>query len=116
MNMKNLEELKNTPNLLIQATARDGGCGSIFLGRKPYASVIWSNGGGWEHVSISPYKSKETPSWDMMCLLKDMFFYEYETVVQYHPKKSEKVNIMSNCLHLWRPIKEKLPIPPKNFV
>lgn len=34
---------------------------------------------------------------------KDMFFKEDEIVVQYHPAKSEYVNNMPNCLHLWRP-------------
>lgn len=52
------------------------------------------------------------PSWDDMCQLKDMFFKENETVVQYHPAKSEYVNNMPNCLHLWRPTNGALPTPP----
>ena len=114
--MKTLEELRNTPNLLIAKTAFDGGAGEIFRSGKRFASVIWSFGGGWEHVSICPYRLSYTPSWDDMCALKDMFFHEDETVVQYHPAKSEYVNNMPNCLHLWRPIKEELPIPPAVMV
>lgn len=113
--MKTLEELKNTANLLIKKTGLDGGMGEIHYG-KLTASVIWSFGGGWEHVSVSPFKRSYTPSWDEMCRLKEMFFYDDEAVVQYHPAKSEYVNNLTNCLHLWRPINEKLPTPPSIMV
>lgn len=78
--------------------------------------LVKSNGGGWEHVSISPFKRSYTPTWDEMCKLKDMFFCSDETVVQYHPAKNEYVNNLPNCLHLWRPINEKMPAPPSIFV
>lgn len=109
--MKTLEELKNTANLLILQVGADGGCGEIRYG-KLRASVIWSYGGGWEHVSVAPYKHSYTPSWAEMCRVKDMFWHDDEAVVQYHPAKSGYVNTMQNCLHLWRPINETLPTPP----
>ena len=114
--MKTNEELRNTANLLIDRTTADGGMGEIFKLGKRYGSVIWSNGGGWEHVSVCPYKRSYTPSWDDMCALKDMFFHEDETVVQYHPAKSEYVNNMPNCLHLWRSINTDFPVPPSIMV
>lgn len=114
--MKTNDELKNTPNLLIARTTPDGGCGKIFQFGKRWASVIWSNGGGWEHISICPFKRSYTPSWDDMCRLKDMFFREDETVVQYHPAKSEHVNNVPNCLHLWRPTEAEMPTPPTIMV
>lgn len=114
--MKTLEELKKTPGLLIRQTAIDGGIGEIWQAGKAFASVIWSNGGGWEHVSMCPIKRSHTPTWDEMCRLKDMFFYDDEVVVQYHPAKSEYVNNMPNCLHLWRPINEVMPTPPTIMV
>lgn len=114
--MKTLEELKQTPNLLIIRTGLDGGIGEIFKIGKRYGSVIWSFGGGWEHVSVCPYSHNHTPTWDEMCSLKDMFFRDDEVVVQYHPAKSEYVNNMPNCLHLWRPINEVLPTPPSIMV
>ena len=114
--MKTFEELKQTPNLLIIRTGLDGGIGEIFKIGKRYGSVIWSFGGGWEHVSVCPYKHSHTPTWDEMCSLKDMFFRDDEVVVQYHPAKSEYVNNMPNCLHLWRPINEVLPTPPSIMV
>lgn len=76
--------------------------------------VISSNGHGWEHISIS-HKHK-IPSWKTMCILKDLFFYEEEVVMQLHPKKSEYVNNHPNCLHLWKPIDQEVPTPPKWMV
>ena len=114
--MKTQEEIKKLPNFLVAGIGEDGGQGILFNCGKRFASVIWSNGGGWEHVSICPFKRSYTPSWDDMCRLKDMFFCEEETVVQYHPAKSEYVNNMPNCLHLWRPINEEIPTPPSIMV
>ena len=38
---------------------------------------------------------------------------EEETVVQFHPKKSEYVNTHPYCLHLWRRQSEEYELPPK---
>lgn len=80
--MKTLDELKRTPNLQIHETGVDGGYGYIHYGKLKNCSVIWSFGGGWEHVSICP--KDRTPTWDEMCKIKDMFWRKNETVVQYH--------------------------------
>lgn len=56
---------------------------------------------------------------DQKCQLKDMFFTEEECCVQYHPPKSEYVNNIPYCLHIWKPIEKYsgiLPIPPSLFV
>lgn len=113
--MKTLNELYQQTGLRIERIGDDGGCGVIQRG-KLTASVIWSNGGGWEHVSISPFKTHQTPTWDEMCWLKDTFFHEDEWVAQFHPAKSEYVNNVGNCLHLWRPIEERMPTPPSWMV
>ena len=114
--MKTPEELKSTTNLLIHQSSADGGCGEIWQAGRAYGSVIWSNGGGWEHVSVAPYKRSHTPTWDEMCRLKDMFFHDDEVVVQFHPAKSDYVNNVPNCLHLWRPLSEVMPTPPSIMV
>ena len=71
--------------------------------------VIASDGLGWEHVSVSHYK--RLPRWDEMCLIKDLFWDGEEIVMQLHPAKSTYVNNHPYCLHLWRPINSKIPIP-----
>lgn len=67
----------------------------------------------WEHVSAS--LRTRTPTWDEMCFLKKLFWDDEETIVQYHPPKSEYVNRAQNCLHLWR-FKGPMPRPPKIYV
>lgn len=72
-------------------------------------SVIWSeNEAGMEHVSISPKKKLRIPTWDDMCVLKETFFRDSEEAYEIHPKKSEYVNMVENCLHLWKPIGQEL--------
>lgn len=71
--------------------------------------VIFSNGGGWDHVSVSLY-SKKLPTWVEMCFVKDLLFEEDETVIQFHPKKSEYVDNYP-CLHLWKLQGKEFPIP-----
>lgn len=75
-------------------------------------------GEGWEHVAVLVLiaGNQHTPTWDEMCLIKDLFWDEDETVVQYHPKKSEYINNHPRVLHLWKPTRETIPTPPKEFV
>lgn len=113
--MKTLQEIKDSKKVLVGHIGADGGNGEIHMYQWS-GTVIWSNGGGWEHVSVAPYKKRITPSWEDMCKIKDIFFRDDECVVQYHPPKSEYVNFVENCLHLWRPINKKLPEPPSILV
>jgi len=81
-----------------------------FIKAKGAFSVIASDGAGWEHVSVSlPHR---TPTWDEMCFIKNLFWSEDDCVVQYHPPKSEYVNNHKYCLHLWRPVGQKIIMPP----
>lgn len=64
----------------------------------------------WEHVSVSA--EKHCPTWREMCFIKDLFWSEEETVMELHPPKSEYINNHSTCLHLWRPLKAGIPLPP----
>lgn len=75
-----------------------------------FFSVIASNEMGWEHVSIA--HPKKCPTWEQMCAVKELFWDDSDCVIQYHPAKKDYVNLHPNCLHLWRPIEEKLPTPP----
>lgn len=80
------------------------------------ALVVISDEIGWEHVSVSLPGKDRCPTWEEMCEVKDLFFDEEETVVQYHPKKSEHVNNHKFCLHLWRPTMEVMPSPNSMLV
>jgi hypothetical protein len=113
--MKTETEIKALERLKVINTSSDGGCGEIYFPaqREPMAAV-WSFGGGWEHVSVS-YR-RRTPTWDEMCKVKDMFWNDEETVVQYHPKKSEYKNLHPYCLHLWRKCGEDFELPPREYV
>lgn len=74
--------------------------------------VIASDGLGWEHVSVSIIGTVNTPSWSVMCQVKDLFWDDDTWVVQFHPPKSEYVNNHSGCLHLWRCTTDTQPTPP----
>lgn len=68
--MKSLEEIKHMSNLMVQLTGADGGTGFLYLNgtkAKP-ATVVWSNGMGWEHVSVA--FANRTPTWDEMSKVK----------------------------------------------
>ena len=71
---------------------------------------------GWEHVSVSLPDKNRTPNWAEMCFVKNIFWDKDECVVQYHPPETEYVNNHPYTLHLWRPINQKIPVPPKIFV
>lgn len=79
-------------------------------------TFVASWGGGWEHVSVAPVKRNKIPTWEQMCAVKDVFFKDDEAVIQIHPPKAEYVNMMTNCLHLWRPISKQLVLPPSFMV
>ena len=119
--MKNLkqlyEALETRRDFQIIKKGFDGGMGVFTKGSLKNMTVIWSYGGGWEHVSIDG--KNRTPTWDEMCSIKDMFFSDDECCVQYHPPKSEYVNNIPYCLHIWKPIAQYsgvLPIPPSLLV
>lgn len=71
---------------------------SLKLKRK--LTCIASDGGGWEHVSVS--LNDRCPTWEEMCVIKDMFWSDDDFVIQVHPQKSDYVNNHKFCLHLWR--------------
>jgi hypothetical protein len=68
----------------------------------------------WEHVSVSiPTRS---PNWEEMCFVKSMFFDSEETVIQIHVPQSQWINNHPHCLHLWRPTKFEIALPPSNTI
>lgn len=78
--------------------------------------LIVSNGGGWDHVSVSALDSSLCPTWEDMCYVKSLFFSDDELVIQYHPPKLLCVDLCQTCLHLWRPQTISIPMPPIEYV
>ena len=101
--MKSFKQLNNEKYLVADHTLSKGGMGVIKINGWR-GSVIWSrDDGNWEHVSVSPDDPNLIPSWEDMCTIKDIFWGDEEDVIQFFPKKSEYVNLVNNCMHLWRP-------------
>jgi hypothetical protein len=57
-----------------------------------------------EHISVSHKNPKKMPDWDTLTKIKDLFFYPEEECVQFFPRHSQYVNMVENCLHIWRPV------------
>jgi len=94
----------------------DETCGA-FLMRGPCGKelyIIASQGEGWDHVSIS--LEKRAPWWREMDWVKRRFFEADEVVIQLHVADADHINIHPNCLHLWRPHGENIPLPSKVLV
>lgn len=111
--MKDLSIVREDRRIQVMMAAEDGMNGWITLRGKMFMFVA-SFGGGWDHVSIS--MRNRCPSWDEMCEIKDIFFEPEECCVEYHPAKSDYVNMHPFCLHIWRPQDVELPKPPKIYV
>lgn len=93
--------------------------------------IIASDGMEWEHVSVHvmprnkrtepPFAfqfipDERTPTWMEMCQVKDLFWDDEDTVVQFHPPKSQYVNMHKHTLHLWRPMTYTIVTPPRTLV
>jgi hypothetical protein len=102
------------------SSARDG-CNGLFVLRGPdpdraRLQIISSDGGGWEHVSVS--RRDVVPTWDDMDFVKRLFWSDDQAVMQLHPPRAEWVNTHARCLHLWRPTTPgvEIPRPPSLMV
>ena len=114
--MKNIEEIKKTPNLFIEAETKNDGMGGKYYDKYTgkWLSFIFSYQMGWEHLSVS--MPSRTPTWEQMCIMKDIFWNKNEACVEYHPREEDYVNNHKHCLHIWRPTHEPLPTPPSILV
>lgn len=77
---------------------------------------------GWEHVSLHARRkhrttiTQHTPTWDHMCFVKGLFWEPTEAVMQLHPAEEDYVNCHPHVLHLWKPVGQPVPMPPKILV
>lgn len=108
--MKDLKQILATCKKGMIDSGEDG-FACILATQGTILRVIFSWGLGWEHASVSlPWRC---PTWQEMCFVKDTFWRLDECVVQFHPPQENYVNDNNNCLHLWRPIKEQILMPPQ---
>lgn len=113
--MRKLEDIKKNGYLNIKREGADGFGGS-FYDKKSRCNLnfIMSWGAGYEHCSVS--LPTRCPSWEQMCVMKDLFWEDDEVCMQLHPAKKDYINNHPYCLHIWRPINEKIPTPPSIMV
>ena len=81
--------------------------------------VIATSGGKWDHCSVSVKRADkvpEIPTYEDMQRVYRFFFKPTETAMQLHVPQYEHVNINPWTLHLWRPLRKKIPKPPPRFV
>jgi len=77
---------------------------------------------GWEHVSVTcirKHRKKFTavmPDWELMCMVKGVWWDSNEAVIQLHPPQDDYVNIHPECLHLWKSLRQEYLLPPKETV
>ena len=95
--------------------AGDETCGvfKIPFGGRDLVCVA-SSGGDWDHVSVS--LANRCPSWNEMQHVKRMFFKPDEVAMELHVADNNHISLHPFCLHLWRPQKAEIPLPPKGFV
>jgi hypothetical protein len=87
----------------------------------PYSNVVLriiaSDGGGWDHVSVST-KSR-CPTWQEMNYVLELFFEPHEIAVQFGLSRDGPVPYINDhpfCLHWWRAHDVAYPLPPVIFV
>lgn len=71
---------------------------------------------GWEHVSCAPVKLQRCPTWDEMEMVRELFWEDTATVVQFSVARAQHVNIHQFVLHLWRSTLQAQPLPPSIMV
>jgi len=103
--MRKLSEITSNShlsNLRISSEEHKVGYGRIKLVRWEGTVIFDATATTWEHVSVSPRKKGIIPNWYELKQIKEIFWPDDEEVIQFFPRTSEHVNVMSNCLHLWR--------------
>ena len=60
-----------------------------------------------EHASVSRCVGTALPGWTEMEELKEILWQDEEECYQVHPKKSQYVNMVSHCLHIWHDVEKE---------
>ena len=122
--MRNLNELDafrvKTPDILRRYGSYGGHDTGVFMIPYPLSGerlkCLAASGEGWDHISVSLDVAKRTPTWAEMEYAKRTFFKPNEVVMQLHVAEEDHISVHPYVLHLWRPLKVDIPLPPKRFV
>lgn len=68
----------------------------------------------WEHVSISC--ADRCPTWEEMQYVKELFWDDTETVLQFHPRCNKYKNLHPFTLHLWKRAGKDHELPPSELI
>ena len=114
--VKDLKQIENALEyeILRYLDIGDDGLAVAIRRNGSFIRMIVSWGEKWDHVSVS--LEDRCPTWEEMCWVKDLFWNRGETVIQYHPAADNYVNVHPYCLHLWKPQRRVIPLPPIEFV
>ena len=115
--MKNLTPLNKyrTPSSLSGEMGDESNGCFLIPGPNNYLfKIIASSEMEWDHVSVS--LKNRCPNWYEMSYIKRLFFEDHEVCYQLHVSNEDHINFNPNVLHLWRPQKIEIPIPPKIMV
>jgi hypothetical protein len=110
---------KLTGNYSSNESYGNNGHFEFFIGKinkKVKVLCVVSDGMGWEHVSITLPLCNRCPTWEEMCIIKNIFWDETDCVVQYHPSKDDYISNHNYCLHLWKMVNKEFDKPPKIMV
>ena len=95
----------------------DATCGAFIVPSpvdKAPLRIIASSDDNWDHVSVS--RANRPPNWTEMSHIHRLFFKDDEEAMQLHVPAKDHINCHPHCLHLWRPLKMRLPRPPGYMV
>lgn len=112
--MKKLDRILSHRAVQVIDTDFADGAAFFFKTDKSVLSVIVSWNNGWDHVSVS--LPNRTPRYEEMKAIKRLCFEPHEWAFELHAPVSNHINIHPNCLHLWRPHNNTIPIPPSWMV
>lgn len=113
--MKEIQEIKKSHRLQIESQGQYGFSGIVIhplIKNRMVFVASWN--GGWEHVSVS--FNHRCPTWDEMCIVKDIFWNKDECVIQFHPPEESYVDMHKYCLHLWKKEGEEFGLPELRMI
>ena len=127
-NSSHFDKYRNTTHPTYGSTAEDGQNGFFVVplskslsGMTRTALCIVGAGNEdipWEHVSVRISEGRGKgyhdcpPTWMEMCAIKELFWGDDEVVMQVHPEKKNYINFHPCVLHLWKPLRADIPLPP----